>query len=181
MNLMAKISHRKRNGCTHRPDPKPAFSLSIPLRMSSHSFKRPVTKITLHPGNEVRFDHWEENLEKPQQVCWQNRLRGVQAHSSVGDLLSALDLVKALQKHIRAGTAEAHARQVSTLPFVEMIPAKAGLCVPPFLCKEFLVTEEDIKTQEKKVKAARERLALALLVDRVASEAEMQMRLRKEK
>ncbi|XP_069857960.1 methyl-CpG-binding domain protein 3-like 1 [Dipodomys merriami] len=187
---MAKISQRKPNDCTHPPDPKPSLGLSIPLRMSSHSFKRPVTKITSYPDNEVRFDHWEENLEKPQQVCWQNRLQGVQAYGSVGDLLSTLDLVKALKKHIAAGTgalldqagmAGVHAGQASSLPFVEMIPAKAELRVPPFLCREFLVTEEDIKIQEKKVKAARERLALALLVDRLASEAEMQKRLRKEK
>ncbi|XP_048196609.1 methyl-CpG-binding domain protein 3-like 1 [Perognathus longimembris pacificus] len=179
---MAKISERKPNDCAHPPDPKLTLSLSIPLRMSNWiSFKRPVTKITSHLGNEVRSDYWEENLEKPQQLCWQNRLQGVQAYGSVGDLLSTLDLVKALQKHMRGGTAGVHTKQASSSPCMEMGPAKAGLHVPPFLCKEFLVTEEDIKTQEKKVKAARERLALALLVDRLASEAEMQKRLRKEK
>lgn len=53
----------------------------------------------------------------------------------------------------------------------EMIPG-AGLGIPQLLCKQFLVTEKDIRKQEKKMKMARERLAIALIADRLASEAE---------
>ncbi|EHB01813.1 Methyl-CpG-binding domain protein 3-like 1 [Heterocephalus glaber] len=54
---------------------------------------------------------------------------------------------------------------------VEMIPGM-GLGVPQLLCEQFLVTEEDIKKQERKVETARERLAIALIAHRLASEGE---------
>ncbi|KAF7482108.1 Hypothetical predicted protein [Marmota monax] len=55
--------------------------------------------------------------------------------------------------------------------FVESIPG-ASLGSPQLLCKQFLVTEEDIRKQERKVKTARERLAIAMIADRLAREAE---------
>ena len=44
----------------------------------------------------------------------------------------------------------------------EMIPG-SGLYIPQLLCKRLLVTEEDIRKQEGKVKTARDRLAVALM------------------
>ncbi|XP_026267642.1 methyl-CpG-binding domain protein 3-like 1 [Urocitellus parryii] len=181
---MVKTSQRKQRDCVNQSKPKPGFSISIPLRMSSYTFKRPVTRIRSHPGNEVRFHQWEENLDKPQQVCWQRRLQGLQAYSSVGELFSTLDLTKTLQKlapacigaplqgalagglHPSSGPALAPSSH-----FVESIPG-ASLGSPQLLCKQFLVTEEDIRKQERKVKTARERLAIAMIADRLASEAE---------
>lgn len=149
--------------------------------MSNYTFKRPVTKITSHLGNEVRYYQWEETLEKPEQACWQKRLQGLQAYSSAGEILSTSDLSKALKDLTPRDTDTASSiiqansmdpRPLSTLGssshLAKMIP-EAG---PQILCKEFLVTEEDISIQERKVKIARERLAVALIAHKLANETE---------
>ncbi|XP_008585185.1 PREDICTED: methyl-CpG-binding domain protein 3-like 1 [Galeopterus variegatus] len=181
---MAKTSQRKQCDYANQSKPKPDVSTSIPLRMSSYIFKRPVTVITSHLGNEVRYHQWEENLDKPQQFCWQKRLQGLQAYSNSGELLSTLDLAKVLLKLAPtcigaclpgALAGGLHSSPMPTLAgssdLAEMIPGGCQGILQP-LCKQFLVTEEDIRKQEKKVKAARKRLAIALIADRLASEAE---------
>ncbi|XP_052609111.1 methyl-CpG-binding domain protein 3-like 1 [Peromyscus californicus insignis] len=179
---MGKTSQRKQCDCENLSKPKPCLNTSIPLRMSSYTFKRPVTRITSHPGNEVRYHHWEESLDKPQQACWQKRLQGLQAYSSAGELLTTSDLAKALQDLTPRGTdvsvTETQANSIgsrpmttheSSLHLAEMIPETS---IPQILCNQILVTEEDISKQEKKVKIARERLAVALIEHRLANEAE---------
>uniref|UniRef100_A0A452UEM7 Methyl-CpG binding domain protein 3 like 1 n=1 Tax=Ursus maritimus TaxID=29073 RepID=A0A452UEM7_URSMA len=179
---MVRTPQKKQHDCGNQSKPKSRLSVSIPLRMSSYIFKRPVTRITSHPGNEVRCHHWEETLDKPQQVCWQKRLQGLQARSSTGEPLSTLDLAKALQKLAPRRTGEylpgvlAGGLNSSPTPtpagssdLAKEIPG-AGLGIPQLLCKQFLVTEEDIRKQERKVKIARERLATALAADRLARE-----------
>ncbi|XP_014635297.1 PREDICTED: methyl-CpG-binding domain protein 3-like 1 [Ceratotherium simum simum] len=153
--------------------------------MSSYIFKRPVTRITPHPGNEVRCHQWEEILEQPQRGCWQKRLQGLQACSSAGELLTPLDLAKALLNLAPSCTGAslpgvlAGGLNSSPMPTparssdsAEMIPG-AGLYIPQLLCKQLLVTEEDIRKQEGKVKTARERLAVALMqTDSLARQGE---------
>ncbi|XP_008048290.1 methyl-CpG-binding domain protein 3-like 1 [Carlito syrichta] len=180
---MAKSSQRKQRDCVNQSKPKPGLSILSPLRMSSYIFKRPVTRITSHPGNEVRYHQWEENLDKPQQIFWQKRLQGLQAYSSSGELLSSLDLANTLQRLAPSCTgaflpeALAGPHSCPTLAsaqhseLAEKIP-EAGVDISPFLCKHLLVTEEDIRKQERKVEMARERLATALTADGLASEAE---------
>nr|XP_044617347.1 methyl-CpG-binding domain protein 3-like 1 isoform X2 [Equus asinus] len=183
-SMMVKSSQRKQHDCGNQSKPKPGLSTSIPLRLSSYIFQRPVTRITSHPSNEVRCHQWEETLERPQQVCWQKRLQGLQACSSAGELLSPLDLAKALHNLTPSCTGASlpgvltGGLNSSPMPtpsgssdFAEMIPG-AGMGIPQLLCKQFLVTEEDIRKQEGKVKMARERLAMALIADRLAGEAE---------
>ncbi|KAM9243929.1 methyl-CpG-binding domain protein 3-like 1 [Dugong dugon] len=182
--MMVQTSQGKQRDCVTQAKLKPGLSISIPWRMSSYVFKRRVTRITSHPGSEVRCHQWEENLDKPQQVCWQKRLQGLQAYSSAGQLLSTLDLVKALQKTACSYTGESLPQALAgdlhsiSMPtpgpssdLVKMIPG-SGLDISQLLCKPFLVTDEDIRKQERKVKTARERLAIALTADRLASEAE---------
>ncbi|CAO2636043.1 Methyl-CpG-binding domain protein 3-like 1 [Lemmus lemmus] len=179
---MGKTSQRKQCDWENLSKPKACLHTSIPLRMSSYIFKRPVTRITSHLGNEVRYHQWEETLVKPQQACWQKRLQGLQAYSSVGELLSTSDLAKALQDLRPRGTdasvSETQANSVDCRPMTthessshlaEVIP-EAG--IPQILCNQFLVTEEDISEQEKKVKTARERLTVAMIAHRLANEAE---------
>ncbi|XP_041513715.1 methyl-CpG-binding domain protein 3-like 1 [Microtus oregoni] len=177
---MGKTSQRKQCDWENLSKPKPCLHASIPLRMSNYTFKRPVTRVTSHVGNEVRYHQWEETLVKPQQACWQKRLQGLQAYSSAGELLSTSDLAKALQDLRPGGTdasvSETQANSVdcrstheSSSHLADMIP-EAG--IPQSLYNQFLVTEEDISKQEKKVKRARERLAVAMIAHRLANEAE---------
>ncbi|ELW54145.1 methyl-CpG-binding domain protein 3-like 1 [Tupaia chinensis] len=178
--MMVKSSQRKQHDYVNQSKPKPD---SIPLRMSSFIFKRPVTRITSHPGNEVRYHQWEENLEKPQQAYWQKRLQGLRVYSSAGELLSTLDLAKILQTFAPSSTGVSmpgpltgglHSSPTSPLAqssdLAEMIPG-AGLDNSQ-LCKQLLVTEEEIRKQESKVNAVREKLAIVLIADRLTSEAE---------
>ncbi|KAM9746870.1 methyl-CpG-binding domain protein 3-like 1 [Dama dama] len=182
--MMVKTSQRKHCDCGKLSKPKPGLNISNPLRMSSYIFKRPVTRITSHPSNEVRCYPWEETLDNPQQLYWQKRLQGLQACSSAGELLSPLDLAKVLQKIAPSCPGESlprvHAGGPNSNPMAapawssdlsQTIPA-AGSSTPQLLCKQCLVTEEDIRNQERRVKTARERLAIALVADRLAGEAE---------
>lgn len=177
---MGKTSQRKQCDWENLSKPKPCLQASIPLRMSSYTFKRPVTRITSHLGNEVRYHQWEETLVKPQQACWQKRLQGLQAYSSTGEPLSTSDLAKALRdlrprgtdacvSETQANSVDCRSTHESSSHLAEMIP-EAG--IPQILCNQFLVTEEDISKQEKKVKTARERLAVAMTAHRLANEAE---------
>ena len=155
----------------------------LPKRLTSCIFKRPVTRIVSHPGNEVRFKEQEKTLEKPQQVCAYRRLQGLQACSSEGEPLSTLDVMNIMNIIARRSAGGSLGRagpgSLGTSPepttawssdWAEMIPG-AGLCVPQLLCRQ-PVTRADIQRQTRKVKKARERLAAALREDRLAREAE---------
>ncbi|XP_051011894.1 methyl-CpG-binding domain protein 3-like 1 [Acomys russatus] len=179
---MGKTSQRKQRDCENPAKPKPCLNTSIPLRMSSYTFKRPVTRITSHLSNEVRYHQWEETLEKPEQACWQKRLQGLQAWSSTGELLSTSDIGKALQdltpRDTDASVSGTQAHSIDPRPM--STPESTSHSektfpegdIPQILGKQFLVTEEDISNQERKVKIARERLAVALIIHRLANEAE---------
>ncbi|KAM6218489.1 methyl-CpG-binding domain protein 3-like 1 [Rhynchocyon petersi] len=181
---MVKSLKRKQCDCLSHTKPKPGLSLSLPFRMSSYTFKRPVSRITSHSGNEVRCYQWEASLDKPQQVCWQKRLQGLQACSSAGDLLSTWDFARALQKTAPSYTSkflpqalasDLHSSSMAipglSSDLTKMIPG-GGLSISQPACTPFLVTEEDIREQERKVRMVRERLAIALIADRLAREAE---------
>ena len=104
---------------------------------------------------------------------------------SEGELLSALDLAKALLNPAPSCTGVsllgelADVLNSSPMPTpawssdsAEMIPG-AALYIPQLLCKGLLVTEEDIRKQEGKVKTARDRLAVALMqTDSLARQGE---------
>ena len=88
-------------------------------------------------------------------------------------MLSPLDLAKALLNLAPSCTGAslpgvlAGGQNSSPMPTpawssdsAETIPG-AALYIPQLLCKQLLVTEEDIRKQEEKVKMARERLAVA--------------------
>ncbi|XP_053514446.1 putative methyl-CpG-binding domain protein 3-like 3 [Artibeus jamaicensis] len=169
--LLSETKHRRRERS------------ELPLRQTSCIFKRPVTKITSHPGNEVRYKKQEENLEKPQQVCAYRRLQGLQACSSEGEPLSTLDVMNTMSTIARrsaggslgcAGPASVHTSPEPTTAgssnWAEIIPG-TGLYVPQLLCRQ-PVTRAHIRRQTLKVKKARERLAVALREDRLAREAE---------
>ena len=104
---------------------------------------------------------------------------------SAGEPLSPLDLAKTLLNLAPSCTGAclpgvlAGGLNSSTMPTAawssdsaETIPG-AGLYIPQLLCKQLLVTEEDIRKQEGKVKTARERLAVALMqTDSLARQGE---------
>lgn len=99
-------------------------------------------------------------MDKPQQVLWQKRLHGFQVFSGTREPLSTLDLAKALQKPATSCTGESlpgvltgglnsspRPTPAQSSDLAEMIPG-AGLGISQLLCKQFPVTEEDIRKQE---------------------------------
>lgn len=65
-NLMPQTSQRKR--CVHVTEARqrPGESSTLPVRLTSCIFQRPVTRITSQLGSKVRCSQWE-NLEKPRK------------------------------------------------------------------------------------------------------------------
>uniref|UniRef100_A0A9L0ITI4 Uncharacterized protein n=1 Tax=Equus asinus TaxID=9793 RepID=A0A9L0ITI4_EQUAS len=183
-NMLPQTSEKKRQVHLAKRKRRQRERCELPIRLTSCIFKRPVRKITSHPGNWVRRRRWEETLQKPQQVCAYRRLQGLQACSTEGELLSTFDITNTLKiiaphspgespGHVGAGSlptsAEPTAAQSSD--WAEMIPG-AGLRLPQSVCRQS-VSYGDIRRQHQKVKKARERLAEALRADRLAREAEM--------
>ncbi|XP_016063297.1 PREDICTED: putative methyl-CpG-binding domain protein 3-like 3 [Miniopterus natalensis] len=155
---------------------------ALPMRLTNCIFKKPVTRVTSHPGNVVRSRRQGEPWERPRQVCAFRRLQGLQPCSREGELLSTLDVTNTMKIIAPesageslgcAGPGSLHTSLEPTtaqfLGWAEMIPG--GLCVPQLLCRQ-PVTRGDIQRQTLKVKKARERLAVALRADRLAREAE---------
>ncbi|XP_057345835.1 methyl-CpG-binding domain protein 3-like 1 isoform X3 [Manis pentadactyla] len=182
--MMVKTLRRSSHDGRKRSKPKPDLNISIPIRMSGCICKMPITRITSHPGNEVRYHQWEETLEKPRRLYWQKSLQGLKACDSAGEPLRTFDLANTLRNLVSQhpskwprGVLEGvpHASPTSasarSSDLAAMTPG-AGLGTPLLLHRPFPVTEEDITKQERKVKLARERLAMALIADRLASEAE---------
>ncbi|KAK2489202.1 hypothetical protein MC885_002983 [Smutsia gigantea] len=182
--IMVKMSERRPRDGGKRPKLKPDLNISIPIRMSGSIGKRPVTRITSHPGNEVRYHQWEEALDKPQRLYWQNSLQGLRAYSSAGQPLSTSDLANTLRNLVSRCTGKCPLGALEGVPqasptsapacssdLAAMTPG-AGLGIPQLPHGPFLVTAEDIRKQEREVKLARERLAMALIADRLASETE---------
>ena len=169
--LLVKAKQRRRDRC------------SLPLRLTSCIFQKPVTRITSHPGNVVRRRRCEETLEKPQQAFAFQRLQGLQAYSPEGEPFRTMDSANVSGIVAQRGAGEslgrAGARSLHTSP--ESILAQSsdgaeldprlGLFLPHALCRQ-PVKDADIRRQSRKVKRARERLTMALRADRLAREAE---------
>ncbi|XP_064449580.1 methyl-CpG-binding domain protein 3-like 2B [Mirounga angustirostris] len=175
-NMMSQTIEKKRQVHLAKAKKRYHERAAPPIRLTSCIFKRPVTSITSHSGNEVRYSQRDRALEKPQQISVYRRLQGLQACSSEGEILSTLDFINTSQV-IVPGSAGAGSLPSgpgpSTVPssvWAGMFPG-VGLYLPPPICIQ-PVTPGDIRRQTRKVKKARERLAEALRADRLAREVE---------
>ncbi|XP_038284777.1 methyl-CpG-binding domain protein 3-like 2B [Canis lupus familiaris] len=96
-NMMPQTSEKKRQVHLAKTKRRCHERVALPVRLTSCILKRPVTRITSHPDNEVRYNERERTLEKPQQICAYRRLQGLQACSSEGETLSTLDFINIAQ------------------------------------------------------------------------------------
>ncbi|KAM6168121.1 putative methyl-CpG-binding domain protein 3-like 5 [Erethizon dorsatum] len=148
-----------------------------PEQLTRCIFSSSVTRITAHPGNEVRCGPHEDKLEKPQQLCASWRLQALK-HQGTEEQLNRLDFENTFKlvtsgvqgRSLGQSGVEGLQSTPGLSPFwKEMIP-KAFRLLPPSSSQR--VTAADIQRQTRKVKKARERLAQALRADRLAREAE---------
>ncbi|XP_006206586.3 methyl-CpG-binding domain protein 3-like 2B [Vicugna pacos] len=183
-SLMPQLLEKKRKVHLARAKQRQRDRAAFPMRLTSCIFKSPVTRVTSHPGNVVKCRKWEETLEKPQQVCAYRRLQGLQACNPEGEPFSTLESSSSILQMIAAGVAgeslgNAGAGSQPTSPEPITVQSSDGsetapgldLFLPQPLCRH-PVTYADIRRQSRKVKKARERLAVALRADRLAREME---------
>uniref|UniRef100_A0A8C3WDK5 Uncharacterized protein n=1 Tax=Catagonus wagneri TaxID=51154 RepID=A0A8C3WDK5_9CETA len=184
-NMMSQRLEEKREVHLARTKQRHHDRTALPLRLTSCIFKRPVTKITAHPGNEVRRNQREETLKKPQQASAFRRLRGLRDRSPEGDLFRTLDSANIFSGIAPGGGAaesQGLAGERSLHTSTKAIPAPSsdgaeripglGLFLPESLGRQPVVTYAQIRRQAQKVKQARERLIMALRADELAREAE---------
>ncbi|XP_045847414.1 putative methyl-CpG-binding domain protein 3-like 5 [Meles meles] len=173
-SMMLQTMEKKRQVRLAKAKKRHHERAALPTRLTNCVFKRPVTSIISHPGNEVRYNQWDRTLEKPQQISAYSRLQELQASSSEGEILSTLDFISTLQV-IALGSADVGS--LPSGPGPSMVPSWAGMVpgvglhFPPPICRQ-PVTPGDIRRQTWKVKKSRERLAEALRADRLAREVE---------
>ena len=152
-----------------------------PVRMTSSIFPRPVTRITSHPKNIIKFrKSLEENLEKPMQLCAFNRLQEYLVEDSKGRIQAEAKVPSGVnnlqtsppftsipppssEKMVQVQLSPSFFSQGVTLPVV--IPPLPSL-------SSQVVTTTDIRRQAQKVDIARERLAALLEADKLARQAE---------
>ncbi|XP_078456244.1 methyl-CpG-binding domain protein 2-like isoform X1 [Lampetra planeri] len=161
------------------------LNTSLPIRQTASIFKQPITKVTNHPTNKVKHDP-QRILDLPKQVFWEKRLQGLSASDIAEEVMRAIELPRLLQGECpRSGigpnitgdallstiTSALHhssgpiTGQLSTA--VERNPA-VWLNTGQPLCKPFVVTEDDVRQQEERVRSVRRRLEEALTADVVA-------------
>ena len=182
-NTMPQTLEKKRQYYLDKSEWSHCDETTLPIRLTSCTFQRPVTRITSHPGNVVRHRQCEGTLEKPPaSLCVQETAgssglqpsrRSFQDH---GQRKCFQDLCPAWCEWI-PGPCWCLVSHTSPEPILaqssdgaEMNPG-LGLFLPHTLCRQ-PVTDGGIHQQSRKVKRARKRLAMAWMADRLAREAE---------
>ena len=155
----------------------------IPLRMTSCIFPRPVTGITSHPKNIIKYRKTlEEKLEKPRQLCAFRRLQ----RYHLEDLQGEIHAEAQVQSGVNSLPNSPHFTSIPPLSSEKMVQETVqlfpssfsqGVTMPiplqllPSLSSQ-AVTSTDIRRQAQKVNIARKRLAALLEADRLARQAE---------
>ncbi|MEJ1288618.1 methyl-CpG binding domain protein 3-like 2 [Cricetulus griseus] len=153
----------------------------IPMRMTSSIFPHPVTRITSHPKNIIKYrKRLEENLEKPRQLCPFRRLQeylledtkwGIQAEAKVPSGVNNQHTSQHFTSIPPLSSEKMVQVQLSPSSFSQGVTLPVTLPPLPSLNSQ-VVTTTDIQRQAQKVDTARERLASLLEADRLARQAE---------
>ncbi|KAJ6662944.1 hypothetical protein lerEdw1_010765, partial [Lerista edwardsae] len=157
---LQKNKQRLRNDSLNQNKGKPDLNTTLPIRQTASIFKQPVTKVTNHPSNKVKSDP-QRVIEQPRQLFWEKRLQGLSASDVSEQIIKSMELPKGLQG-VGPGNSDdtllsavASALHTSSAPItgqlsaaVEKNPA-VWLNTSQPLCKAFIVTDEDIRTEQK--------------------------------
>ncbi|XP_039270644.2 methyl-CpG-binding domain protein 2-like [Styela clava] len=168
-----KVKLQQRNRLLGR-NGRSDLDTSLPVRQTASIFKQPVTKRTNHKSSKVKQDATRNQNKSPQQLFKEKRLSGLNAIDVSNNIITALDLPKALQAVGPDTSSDALLRRIATqlhhggppitgqTSSVVMKDACVWLNTQQPLCKAFVVTEDDVRKQERRVQLARERLEAAL-------------------
>ncbi|CAK8681839.1 methyl-CpG-binding domain protein 2-like [Clavelina lepadiformis] len=167
---------RSRKGRSHDPN-KVNLDTSIPNRQTASIFKQPVTKKTNHKSNKVKSEQTKVGSKVPQQVFKEKRLSGIKPMDVADTVIESIDLPQAIQGIGPSMTSEELLQQIASQLHSASTPitgqTSSNVVKDPCvwlntqqpICKSFVVTENDIRKQESRVLAARERLEQALKQD----------------
>ncbi|CAL9688833.1 unnamed protein product [Knipowitschia caucasica] len=178
----SKAQHYKQRNAYHTAQIKTRLDLNttLPVRQTASIFKQPVTKVTKHPKNTVKTD-LRRARDPPKQLFWERKLSGLSAFNIAEEIIKSMDLPKGLQGVGLACSDEtllsaiASALHTSGSPVTGQLTAAVDknpgvwLNTAQPLCKAFVVTDEDIRKQEKQVQSVRRRLEEALMADSLAN------------
>ncbi|NXB17932.1 MBD2 protein, partial [Rhagologus leucostigma] len=155
---------------------KPDLNMMLPIWQMASIFKQLVTKVTNHPWNKVHSD-LQRLTEQPHQLFWEKWLQGLSASDVSKQILKSMELPKGLQA-MGPGSTEAsllsavastlHTSSASITGQLSAAVKKnpgGWLNTSQPLCKDFGVTDEDIRKQEKQVHQVRKKLEEALMAD----------------
>ncbi|KAJ0011702.1 hypothetical protein NQD34_012677 [Periophthalmus magnuspinnatus] len=179
--LQTKAQHYKQRNAYNPTQIKTRLDLNttLPVRQTASIFKQPVTKVTKHPKNTVKTD-LRKAKDPPKQLFWERKLSGLSAFNIAEELIKTIDLPKGLQGVGLACSDEtllsaiASALHTSGSPITGQLTTAVDknpgvwLNTAQPLCKAFVVTDEDIRKQEKQVQSVRRRLEEALMADSLA-------------
>nr|CAB3263664.1 methyl-CpG-binding domain protein 2-like [Phallusia mammillata] len=151
---------------------------SIPNRQTATIFKQPVTKKTNHKANKVKSDPARSTGRPPQQLFREKRLSAIKPVDIAEKVIETIDLPSTIQAVGASTTSEEIIHRIASQlhePGSTPITGQPStalnkdpciwLDTKQPICKSFIVTEDDIKRQESRVRAARERLERALKQD----------------
>ncbi|XP_048198120.1 putative methyl-CpG-binding domain protein 3-like 5 [Perognathus longimembris pacificus] len=184
-SLLTETLQRKKAIRVPKGRQRAKAACTLPMRTTSCIFKKPLTKITSHHSNQVRYkrEEMQGKLEKPKQLSGLMRLQGLHVYDSEGQLLPSFDpvnpsLIISWGRQVDKSRGQAgadnrpvHLQPSSNQPPYQRVTAPAGdPHWPPLFQQQ--VTVADIRRQTRKVKQARKKLAEALKADSLAREAE---------
>jgi len=147
-------------------------SLNLPIRQTASIFKQPVTMVRSHGKSRVKAELKHGPQEQPKQLFWEKRLQNLRSCDQSGDEMIAMELPRMMQGVGPEMTTEnllhsiATALHVNQAPVMGQTASRASLQKNPGvhvnpeqpLIQSLIVSEDEIRKQEARVRTARKRL-----------------------
>lgn len=148
-------------------------SLIPPIRQTASIFKQPVTLIKTQPDSKVKSDLKSVTSDKPKQVFWEKRLQSFRATTTVTEEMERFELPKNIRLINGPDlTDDTALRSLATALHLHSQPITGQTCARSTLEKNpgvfinpeqplvsaIVISDDDIRRQEQKVKLARRSL-----------------------
>ncbi|KAI8479694.1 methyl-CpG-binding domain protein 2-like isoform X2 [Branchiostoma floridae x Branchiostoma belcheri] len=153
-------------------------SLVLPIRQTASIFKQPVTHVRskANKGSETRNDPKSANQEQPKQLFWEKRLQGMNACDIAEEVIKNMELPKSLEGLGPGWNDETLLQSIASSLHLSNNPITGQTTAPSTveknpavwlntdqpLMKPLVVSDEDIRKQEERVRQARKRLEEAI-------------------
>ncbi|XP_013380854.1 methyl-CpG-binding domain protein 2 [Lingula anatina] len=151
-------------------------SLVLPIRQTASIFKQPVTVIRTQPQSKSRTDLKHGPQDPPKQLFWEKNLQGIDACDTSENIFKTIELPKNLlgvgpdlseENLLQSIAAALH---LSNEPLLGQGASKSAIDKNPGvninpgqpLIQKVLISDEDVRRQEHRVRAARKKLQEAL-------------------